>query len=165
MKKNNTPLALLWSAAGISLLAGLLLTLRSVGDMSRTTEVWHKKANDMQEMNSLRAIAVQHRTLLKHYTGYPAVPTPLGELARTAAPGLNLMTRSTETHPTVPGWTARMVSVGLTDITGDDLGRLLDAATAANPPWALLECTVSAASTAGRLSKAELVFETVERQD
>ena len=42
-------------------------------------------------------------------------------------------------------------------------GKLLDAGVAANPPWTLLECTLFAAPTPGRVAKATLVFSTVER--
>ena len=163
MKKNNTSLPLLWGAAGLSLLIGLLLSVRALNGIGRTTEIWQKKSADLQEMQALRTVALEQRNLLKGYAKYPTAPVPLEELARTAVPGLNLMIRSKETHPALQGWTARKVSLGLVDITGDDLGRFLEAISSATPPWALLEGSLSASPASGRLAKVELVIETVER--
>ena len=165
MKKNNTPLVLLWSTAAITLLTGLLLTLYSAGQIGRTTEIWNKKAADIQELASMRALAAHYRDLLKLALHYPAAPVPLGELARTVAPGLHLITRTTERQPSVAGWTTQKVSLELANIPGDDLGRLLEAASTSKPPWALLDCTLSASPVAGRLSKVELVMVSPERQD
>jgi len=161
MKKNNTTLPVLCGAAILSLFIGTLLTIRSLGQIERTAEIWLKKGNDLQEMTALRTIASEHRKLLEQYAQYPAAPAPLGELARLAVPGLNLMTRSTETHPSVPGWTAHKVNIGLIDISGDDFGRFLEALTTTTPPWAILDCTLSASPAPGRLAKVELVLETV----
>lgn len=163
MKKNNNTLPTLWGAAIIALVIGLLLSVRTLGGIGRTTEIWNKKTNEFQELLAMREIAAKHRNLLKRYAQFPATPAPLEELARNAVPGLNLMTRSTESHPSVPGWTARKVSIGITDIMGDDLGRFLEALSAATPPWALLDCTLSASPAPGRLAKVEMVLETVER--
>ncbi len=163
MKNNPLSLRTLWTLAGLALLLGLLLSLRTVGQLRRTTEIWEKKAHDLQEMMALRAIATKHRGILKQYTQYPATPVAPGELARRTVPGLNLITRSTETHPSLPGWTARKATIGLIDITGEELGRFLEGVTTATPPWAILDCTLSASQAPGRLAKVELVLETVER--
>lgn len=163
MEKNNPALTALWSAAIISAIIGVLLSVQSLREIRRTTEIWRKKTNDLQEMTAMRTTAAMHRSLLKLYAQYPAAPASLGELARQAVPGLNMTTRSTETHPSVPGWTARKVSLGLADITGDELGRFLEAVSTASPPWAILDCTIASSPTPGRLTKVELVLETVER--
>jgi len=163
MKKNNSLLPALWSAAGLSLLIGLLLSIHTVGSIGRTTEIWQKKSGDLQELLALRKVAAERQNILKHYARFPAAPVPLETLARNAGPGLNPALRSTETHPTVPGWTARRINIGLNDMSGDDLGRFLEAASTATPPWALMACTLSASPTPGRLAKAELILETVER--
>lgn len=163
MKKNNTFLITLWSAAIASLLLGCLLSIRAVGALGGTTEMWQKKTTDLQEMMTMRSLAAEHRSLLKHYAQYPATPPPLGELARNAVPGLTLITRSTETHPSVPGWTARKINIGLTDITGDDLGRFLEAVNSSTPPWAVLNCTLLASPVPGRLAQVELILETAEK--
>jgi hypothetical protein len=163
MKKNNHSLTALWSAAILAAIVGVILSIQSLRDIGRTTEIWHKKTNDLQEMLAMRTTAATHRNLLKLYAQYPASPAPLGELARVAVPGLMLTTRSTETHPSAPGWTSRKVSLGLADISGNDLGRFLEAVGTASPPWALLDCTITSSPTPGRLAKVELVLETVER--
>lgn len=163
MKKNNTILIALWSAAAGSMIIGLLLTTYTLGGIGRTKEIWRKKTSDLQDMAAMRATADTHREILKHYAQYPGTPVQLEVLARTAAPGLNLIIRSTETHPSVPGWTARKVSVGITNISGEELGRFLQALRGTTPPWAALNCTLTASPTLGQLAKAELVLETVER--
>jgi hypothetical protein len=163
MKINNSSLTSLWSAAIIALLFGVLLSVRTLGDVRRTSEIWNKKTNDLHEMMAMRTIAAEHRRLLNHYDQYPAKSISLEELALAAVPGLKLITRSKETHPSVPGWTARKMSFGIVDISGDDLGRFLEATSAATPPWAVLDCTASASPAPGRLAKVEMVLETVEK--
>ncbi|MEI7881106.1 MAG: hypothetical protein WCI95_09550 [bacterium] len=163
MKRNNHSLTALWSAAILAAIVGVVFSFQSLRDLGRTTEIWHKRTNDLQAMMTMRTTAATHRNLLELYAQYPAAPAPPGELARLAVPGLILTTRSTETHPSAPGWTARKVNLGLTDISGNDLGRFLEAVSTASPPWAILDCTVSASPTPGHLAKVELVLETVER--
>ncbi len=163
MKKNNTTLPFLWGAAFLAVMIGVMLSIRSLSGLGRTTEIWDKKAKDLQELKAMRSIAAEHRSLLNHYAQFPSFAPSLGELAAKAVPGLSFMTRTTETHPALPGWTAKKVSIGLVDITGDDLGRFLKAVGNAAPPWAILDCTLSASPAPGRLAKVELVLETVER--
>ncbi len=163
MKKNNLSLTILWSLAILALLTGLLLSIRVVGNIGHTTENWRKKNSELQDMMAMRATASEYRALLRYYSQYPASPPQLSDLAHTAVPGVTLTTRLTDTHPATPGWTARKVNIGITDIAGDDLGRFLEAASGSTPPWALLDCTLSASPTPGRLAKVELVLETVER--
>lgn len=164
MKKSNTPLIVLWSAAGLSLLAGLLLTSRSLGGLSRTTEILAKKADDARELAGLRERAVRNQSLLKDYARYPAAPVGFEALERATLPGQAMRILTTDVSSSIPGWTTRKVSVELNDIAGADLGRLLDAGASATPPWTLLECTLFAAPAPGRVAKATLVFVTVERQ-
>ncbi len=163
MKKNNTSLIILWGLAILSLIGGFLLSLGTLKDIRRTEEIWRKKTNDLRDMQALRTLAAEQRNLLQYYAQFPARPAPLEEIARTAVPGLNLLIRATEKSPSVPGWSARKVSLGLVDVSGDDLARFLEAAGSATPPWALLNCTLSAGPVPGHLAKAELILVTVER--
>lgn len=163
MKNSKPILTLLWSAAILSLLAGLGLSLSSSRQIGPTKERWQKQAGQMQEMMALRAKAATHRELLNRYAQYPGTPPQLESVARHAVPGLNPATRSTEVQPSVAGWTARKVSVALSDISGDDLGRFLEEASRTTPPWALLDCTLSASATTGRLAKVEMTLVTVEK--
>ncbi len=163
MKKNNTPLIIVWGAAGLSLLAGLLLTVHSLNGISRTQEILLKKANDIRELAGMRSQANRYHALLTAAVQYPAGSIPLETLARTTVPAQSMRLLATDITPSVPGWTAKKVSVEFTDIAGTDLGKLLDAGAIANPPWTLLECTLFAAATPGRVAKATLVFSTVER--
>ncbi len=163
MKRNNTPLILVWIAAGLSLLAGLLLTIHSLSGLSRTREILVKKANDIRELDGMRSQANRYHALLTAAVQYPASSVPLETLARKTIPAQSMRLLATDFSPSVPGWTVKKVSAEFTDIAGIDLGKLLDAGAAANPPWTLLECTLLAASTRGHIAKATLVFSTVER--
>lgn len=163
MKKSNTPLAILWSAAGLSLLAGLIMTINSLNGISRTLEILSKKTNDIRELVGMRTQATRYHSLLKATVQYPASPVPLETLVRTTLPAQPIRLLSTDITPSVSGWNAKKVSVEFNDIAGSDLGKLLDAGTTANPPWTLIECTLFAAPTEGRVAKATLVFSTVER--
>lgn len=164
MKKNNSSLVILWGAAGLSLLAGIVLTIHSLSGIARSEELLSRKTEQVVELSAMRAQAVRYQSILKLYAGYPATPRKFSDLARTALPGSALTVLSSTTQPAVPGWTAQKISVELSDITGEDIGKLLDAGTAAKPPWALVECVFFASPTPGRIAKATLVMETAERQ-
>lgn len=163
MKRNNATLVFLWILAGASLLLGLLLTAQSVGELARTTELWARKAQDHRELTRLAATEARYQAILGEFSHYPAGPVRIEELARDLLPGRSLTVRSTESRPAVPGWTLHKVNVDLTDLSGSELGRWLEAAAAAKPPWAVVECTLTAAPVQGRLAKAGLVMEAVER--
>lgn len=163
MKKNNTPLVILWSAAGLSLLAGLILSLHSLKGINRSREILSKKANDIRELAGMRTQANRYHSLLTAAVQYPASPIPLETLARTTVPSQPMRLLSTDITPSVSGWTAKKVSAEFNDIAGSDLGKLFDAGASANPPWTILECTLFAGPTPGRVAKATLVFSTVER--
>ncbi len=163
MKKNNTPLVILWSATGLSLLAGLILTIQSLNGINRSREILSKKATDIRELAGMRTQANRYHSLLMTAVQYPGSPVPFETLARTTLPAQPIRLLSTDITPSVSGWTAKKVSVEFNDITGSDLGKLLDAGTTATPPWTLIECTLFSAPTPGRLAKATLVFSTVER--
>jgi len=165
VKKNKSTLIKLWIVAGLSLAAGLLLTVHSISELSRVTELLARKAADARELSALRLQAGRYQTLLEVFSHYPAMPTPFETLARSTLSGGAMTTRSTTTLPSVPGWIAKKVSVDFTDITGDDLGRILETAGAAQPPWGLVEATLFASPTAGRVAKATLVMESAERQE
>ncbi len=165
MKKNKSTLIKLWIVAGLCLAAGLLLTVHSIGRLHRVTELLARKAADARELAGLRLQAGRYQTLLENYSRHPAMPTPFETLARSTRPGAAMTTRTTATLPSSPGWIANKVSVDFTDIAGDDLGRILEAAGAAQPPWVLVEATLFASPTAGRIAKAALVMESAERQE
>lgn len=155
---------MLWSAAGIALLAGILLTFNSLTGMNRTTEIMNKKTADAHDLAELQANADMHRAILRHYAQYQTAPIAFETLVKTMLPDRACSTRSTETLPTVPGWSARKISVGFSNISGAELGHLLETGANATPPWTLLECTLFASPTPGRLARAELVMGTVEQQ-
>lgn len=163
MQKNNSTLMLLWSLAGASLAAGILLTIGSIRTLPRTLELWDRKAADIQALAAMQELADQNRRILAEYASYPPAPPSLETLTHTIMPGRSLTVRVTELLPCVPGWTFRKAGVEFNDIAGEDLGKWLQAGAAARPPWAVVECTLTAAPVAGRLSKAALVMETVER--
>jgi hypothetical protein len=165
VKKNKSTLIKLWMIAGLSLAAGLLLTVHSVIGLPRVTERLARKVADARELADLRLQAGHYQTLLDTHSRYPARPTPFETLAQSTLPGAALSTRNTATLPSVPGWIAKKVSVDFTGITGDDLGRILEATGAAQPPWGLVEATLFASPTAGRVAKANLVMVSAERQE
>lgn len=163
MKNSPAILPILWGAAILSVVLGFAFSLSAVGKIGSTKELWGRKADQFHEMMALRATATSHRALVNQYAQYPATPSPIQEVARLAAPGMNPAIRATEVSPSVPGWTARKIHMGLTDITGSDLGLFLEAAGRTTPPWAVLECTLTAGAAPGRLSKVEITLVTVER--
>ena len=163
MKRDRTLLITVWSLAGASLVAGVALSLTTLASLGRTRDLWSRKAADASELAALKATADWYQAILDRYATLPARAEAFDSLARAACPGLSMTTITTATLPCVPGWTARKISVECNALGGEDLEKLLVAAAGARPPWALVEGTVFSATTPGRIAKATLVFETVER--
>lgn len=164
MKKDNSRLIGLWIAAGLVLLAGMILSIRSVGSLPRTREILNKRRSDAITLSGLQQETRRHQAILQRYAQYPNSSLPFETLSKNACPSLSFSIRSTATLPTVSGWTARKTSLGFSNVSAFDLGRLLEAGAAATPPWSLLECTLFASPTPGQLARAELVMGTVEQQ-
>lgn len=162
MKNPEPTLILAWSAAGLALAAGLVLSFRTAGSLESVTALWAKKAGEAATLQRLAAITAAQRAEVARRAAEAAAPASLGTLLRDTLPGVTAEWRTLEPLPTIAGWTAPRQGVTLTGLSGDDLGRFLAAATAARPPWALMECTLQAAPQAGRLARAELVFVTTE---
>jgi len=165
VKNNPSPLIILCALAALSLLIGAGLTIHSIGDMDQMARTLEKKSHDAAELAELKTIAARYRSLLNLYAAYPAIPRRFDALVHSLLPGASVMPRSTETHPAVPGWIAKTIKVGFTDIGGSDLDRVMESAAAEKPPWTAVEGTFTASPAAGRLAKVELSMETVERQD
>lgn len=164
MKKDNSILVTLWIAGGLSLLVGTAMTVHTFSGLSRWTEISNKKAEDARDLAAMRDVAAYYRMILKSYEQFKGTSTRFDALVRATVPAVNMVTRSTERQPAAGGWTAQRLSIEFTGIGGDELARILDAGAAENPPWTLLECSLFASPTPGRLAKAELVMGTVERQ-
>ncbi len=163
MEKNSSSPITLWILAGFSLTAGILLSVNSLSTLPRTLELLERKAGDSRELATLQLQATRNQAIMEQYSASAVKPVPFETLASATIPGVSMTTRTTATQPAGPGWTQQKISVELTDINGGDLGKLLSAGAAAQPPWALVECTLFASPLAGRVAKATLVLETVER--
>lgn len=142
---------------------GLVMTVRTVAGLPQTTALYSRKAADLQTLAGLRQQALQHRALVAAYAQQAGVPVPLATVLREALPGRDATLRELDPPPTLPGWSARRTRVVFAGISGAEMGRFLDDAARRQPAWSLLECTLIAAPTPGRLAKADLVLGTVSR--
>jgi hypothetical protein len=163
MKNKPVGLIVLSVAAAVATLTGLIWTGQSLAHLGSTTELYRKKLSDIRELTSLQQTMQGYRLVLAAREQRTGSPAALPDLLRTTLPGREAAFREIDPLPTLPGWTARRMSVALTDISGDDLGRLLDEAARRQPPWSLLECTLLASPTPGRLAKVEWVLGMVEK--
>ena len=150
-------------AAALAVLIGLAMTVRSLSGLKETAELYGHKTAEVRELAAMRQRAHDLRAIVAERAGEAGPAPTVSELLQAALPTHAAVTRELDPSPTLPGWTARRVSVVLSDISGDELGRLFQEAGKRHPSWALLECTLLAAQPPGRLAKAELVLGTVER--
>lgn len=162
MKNNPRSLPILRTAAALAVLAALMMTVRSLATLRDSTDLYRRRTADAIELAALRQRAHSLNAIVatREQEGSPS--GTLSDLLQTALPGHPATTREMDPTPTLAGWTARRVSVVLSDVSGDELGRFLQTAADHHPPWALLECSLLAAPTPGRLTKAELVLGSVE---
>jgi hypothetical protein len=162
---NNKPVGLivLSVTAAVATLTGLIWTGQSLARLGPAAELYRKKVSDIRELTSLQQTLQDYRRVLAAREQMDGSPAALPDLLRTTLPGREAAFRELDPLPTLPGWTARRMSVALTDISGDDLGRLLAEVARRQPPWSLLECTLLASPTPGRLAKAEWVLGMVEK--
>ena len=163
MKDDRRLLVTLSVMAALAVLASLVLTVRSLTGLRRTTELCQKTSADIGELTALRQRSQQLNAIVAARETMTEPSIPISKLLQTALPVRTATSRELEPVSTVPGWTARRVSVVLTDVTGDELGNLFQEATRCQPPWAILDCTLFASPTPGRLTKAELTLGMVER--
>jgi hypothetical protein len=161
--RSDRSLFILSVLAAAATLAGVALSIRSLAGLSRTAELYRKKTADIREVAVLRNRMHALRALVAERERQTGQPVAIQELLQAAVPSRTATTRELDPMPTVPGWTARRVSVALNDITGDELGRLFQEAARARPGWTPIECTLFAAPAPGRLSKADVTMVTVER--
>jgi hypothetical protein len=162
MKDKPAMLIVLCVAAIVAALTGTIWTARSLVQLPRDVVAYQKKVSDIRELSAMQRTVLGHRALLAERRRMEKTPISLSELVHDALPGKEAAIREMEATPTLPGWTARRASVALSDVSGDDLGRLLHDAANRQPPWSLLEGVLQASPTAGRLAKVELVFGSIE---
>ena len=141
----------------------LVMTVRTVTGLSQTAALYNRKTADLRTLAGLRQQTLQQRAIVAGHAEQAEAPAPLSVVLREALPGREAALRDLDPLPTLPGWAARRTRVTFTDIAGDEMGRFLDDAARRQPAWALLECTLVAAPTPGRLAKAELVLCVVTR--
>ena len=157
MNPDQRLLLVLRVTAALAIVTGLAMS-----GLQDASALYGRKMADARELAAMRQRAHDLRAIVAERTREAGPAATVSELLQAALPGHAAVTRELDPTPTLPGWTARRVSVALSDVTGDELGRLFQEA-AKRRSWALLECTLLASSTPGRLTKAELVLGTVER--
>lgn len=153
----------LGAAAALAVLIGLIMTARSMAGLSRTAELHRRKADDLRTLAAMRHTAQYYRSVAAARDRTEGAVPPLTDLLRSVLSGRDATIRELPPLPTLPGWSARRVSVVLTNLPGEELGRLLQEAGRQQPGWTLLECTLQASPEAGRLTRVELVLGTVEK--
>lgn len=163
MKNKPASLIVLSVASAVAVVTSLIWTGQSLAHLGPTSELYRKKLSDIRELTALQQTMQGYRRLLAAREQKAGSPAALPNLLRETLPGREAAFREIDPLPTLPGWTARRMSVVLTDISGDDLGRLLNEAAKRQPPWSLLECTLLASPTPGRLAKVEWVLGMVEK--
>jgi hypothetical protein len=149
--------------AVVTALAGIVMTARSLAGLSQTVESYRKRTADIREVTALRNRMQVLRALVAERERQGGAPAPVTDLLQAVLPNRAVTTRQLDAMPTLPGWTAQRVSVVLTDIAGDELGRLLQEAARRQPAWTPLDGTLLASSTPGRLAKVELTLMAVGR--
>ena len=156
---------LAWAAAIVAVV-GLVMTAQSVSRRAEVARRLSRKAADLGALQALQHTVQRQRAILADFEQRGGQrPVPLNTVLKTVWADLTPELKEQDVALSVPGWTARRVSVTLTDVEYDGLARFFQLAEAQRPPWCLVECSVRASPQAGRAAQADLVLEAIERSD
>ena len=163
MERDRSLKRLLWTAAGVTLGLGLMLTARSLTGLARDRDRYDKRLTDLRAVDSLAQTVAARDAALQTWSRTDASVRPLAEILRTQGPDAAAVIRDLESASGPAGWQIRRTSVVLTNVGYDRLADTARLASAARPPWTLAECVLQASERPGIAARMELVFETAER--
>lgn len=163
MEHDHARVRLLWTAAGVTLALGLLLTLRSLAGLSRDTERYEKRRSDLSAMQALGTNVASREAVLQTWSQTAGPVRPLADLLKTEGAPSAATLHDLEPVPGPAGWQVRRTAAVLTNVGYDRLAETVRAAGASRPPWTLAECLIQASERPGIAARMELVFETAER--
>jgi hypothetical protein len=153
----------LWVAAGLAVLIGIGLTVRSAATLRPAEQRLHRKLADLEQVRRLKTEADRQQAVLETFAQRAPRPlSALDALVKANIPEQAGAVRELEPMPAPPGWAVRRTALTLTNVRFDNLDALLTAAEAQDPPWRLAECTIQASTQPDRAAQVELVFEGIE---
>ncbi len=162
--RRPVPVAAIISA--VLILTGLVWSVHSLAQRSYRNARLERRKKTILELADLATRAEQQRTAVaavERMTRQSAVP--LDALIRSVLGGRPAETREAPLPFAPPdGWSVRRVQVSMPAVPYDILGQALRRAAAQQPPWVVVDCMIRASPSAGRASKAVVVFECVERK-
>ena len=147
------------AAAGMAL---SLYTLQSTPERLRAIE---RKTADLASLQDAQRQSGAEDEALAALEQLPSTqPPPLADLARQAQITVPPDVRLRDSQAVMAGWSARSAEISWSAVRFTELGRFIQAAEAARPPWRLRECTLAPSERGEDRTRASLVMESLEKK-
>lgn len=163
MTSDQTMRRMLWITTAAALMAGILLTARTLIALPGFVDRYTKRVQDLRVVTALEAARRTQDAAIRCWTQTETAAPPLADVLGRQYPGIATNVVNLEAVPSLPGWQVRRAAVTLCGTRYDRIAELERAAAASRPPWVLAECALEASDRAGIAARLELTFETAER--
>jgi hypothetical protein len=153
----------IWIAAGLSMLAGMLLTIHNLQGYRTTRDHAREYIGYLRQLNGVEK-QMARQTLIRNQFNTLAgkSPRPLQLIVNTAEQGTDISIREQTSIPLEPGLSAQTAVLDASSLPYTTLSQLLQLAELDQPPWRLVGCTLKASSSASDSVQAKLIFEALD---
>lgn len=161
--KLNTTLAL-QAGAFVIFLAGILTTISALRQNAITRVRIQQKLETLSQLSAFQQNHDRHQQAMRVFEAASnSVPVVLASLASATVTNARPEIRERETRPLAESWMLKQMEVVFSEINLSQLPDLLLAAEGQQPPWRLVECTLTSSRQADGLARAVLILEAVEK--
>jgi len=163
MNKNNTA-RLLWLAAAVLLLIGLVMTVKNLRQSAGISARFSKTIAELKTLRNMQeemaryeaAKQVMEKLSDKH-------PVPLNGILQEALPGSKSDDIRDSRKDAVEGWWIRQKEISLNDVPVGKAMEFVQKAESQKMPWCLVKCVIRAAPSVGGTGQVVLLMEAVEK--
>ena len=156
---------LLTVGAVVILLAGVALSVRTLGAYPAHVRHLDQKTSTLAELQRLKQTAGSDRAL----AAFAQLPSKRAADLTQLVAGIPALKRPDvrlkERRPLESGWTLLRADLSFKEILLSDLGRFIESAEQQRPPWRLAECVITATDRRAGTGNATLLMEALEQQD
>ena len=157
---------LLWLIIGAILLAGVALTVQTVGRVRETGLRVERKLVDLARLGSIENEVKRCEAARQTVEKMPARSAdPLLPLVQDMFAAYKAEDCRETRRDVIPGWIVRQTEVSFSDVSFAGVMELVRKAEAMEPPWRLAKCTFRASSAVPGAGQAVLQLEALQRRE
>ena len=155
---------IVWGAAVVTLLAGGVMTVGSLGQRQPAAKRLQRELSDLQTLKNMEATQAYRERVVEAFQKLKdARPVPPADLLKSSLPDVTAEVRVAPTDPVIPGWIAHRVEISLPGVPIEKLAGFVAEAESRRPPWRVVDCALKSSGKSEDVVQAKLVMESVER--